>query len=245
MTQRFFVVENVFETINDNNCPPIQIPLNSHSGIFVTLNPAGEGYGGRQSLPGNLQALFRPIVMQHPEPIDIARVMLFVEGFKASNEISARMVELFSMAGKMLSPQRHYEWGLRELKTILVACGKSLHDSSDDSQTTEDEMNITVQALRSNTMSKLTSADCKIFDLLISDVFPNTTEMTSGNEELRISVREAFATLGLLPNEIQVEKCLQLYEQLVKRMGVVVLGPPSSGKTTIITVLKQVLNIIM
>lgn len=180
--------------------------------------------------------------MQHPEPIDIARVMLFVEGFKSSNEISARMVELFSMAGKMLSPQRHYEWGLRELKTILLACGKSLRDANNENRTTDDEMNITVQALRSNTMSKLSSADCKLFDMLIADIFPNANENLPGNESLRNAVREAFTTLGLLGNDVQVEKCLQLYEQLVKRMGVVVLGPPGSGKTTIIMVLKQALT---
>lgn len=40
------------------------IPLNDHCGMFVTLNPAGQDYGGRQNLPHNLQALFRPIVMR-------------------------------------------------------------------------------------------------------------------------------------------------------------------------------------
>lgn len=62
------------------------------------MNPAGEDYGGRQNLPGNLQALFRPIVMQQPEPKEIARVLLFVEGFKNADRIGSRMVELFSLA---------------------------------------------------------------------------------------------------------------------------------------------------
>lgn len=73
--------------------------MNNNCGIFVTLNPAGEDYGGRQNLPGNLQALFRPIVMQQPEPKEIARVLLFVEGFKSADRIGSRMVELFSLAG--------------------------------------------------------------------------------------------------------------------------------------------------
>lgn len=207
------------------------------------MNPAGEEYGGRQNLPTNLQALFRPIVMQQPEPKDIASVMLFIEGFRCAKEIGARMVELFNLASKILSQQRHYEWGLRELKTVLSACGKLLHTTNKSSNiNADDEMKITIQALRANTMSKLNLSDCKRFDMLIEYVFSNI-EFNDINEmviTLMESIRNSFGTLGLQFNEIQMKKCLQLYEQLTKRMGVVVLGPPTSGKTTIISILKQV-----
>ena len=43
-----------------------KIKLDLNSGIFVTLNPAGKGYGGRQKLPDNLKQLFRAIAMTHP-----------------------------------------------------------------------------------------------------------------------------------------------------------------------------------
>lgn len=233
-----------------------QIPLNLHCGIFVTLNPAGEAYGGRQTLPSNLQALFRPIVMQQPEPKDIARVILFVEGFENAETIGARLVELFNMAKKMLSPQCHYEWGLRELKTVLLACGRllkqlpandddngnsiSINTSSNGKQRDKDyEMRLAVNALRMNTMSKLTANDCKRFDMLIGYVFANTTIDKMQENTLQASIEQAFDQLNLQRNEKQLEKCLQLYEQLEKRMGVVVLGPPNCGKTTIISLLKQ------
>lgn len=216
-----------------------QIPLNLHCGIFVTLNPAGEEYGGRQTLPSNLQALFRPIVMQQPEPKEIARVILFVEGFKNAEIIGARMVELFSMAKKMLSPQRHYEWGLRELKTVLLACGRFLKENAGSGD--DEEMRLAVSALRLNTMSKLTANDCKRFDMLIEYVFAGTSIDEKHNDDLRSFVEQAFGQLNLQYNDRQMEKCLQLYEQLQKRMGVVVLGPPGCGKSTIIAVLKQAL----
>lgn len=216
-----------------------QIPLNLHAGIFVTLNPAGENYGGRQNLPANLQALFRPIVMQQPKPQDIAKVMLFAEGFKNADEIGIRLVEVFSVAQKILSPQRHYDWGLRELKTVLLACGKSLRiDMSSNGNGNEFE--IAMHALRSNTMSKLTDSDCKRFDMVIMDVFQNESNEMSRDDALRKFVEEAFGALGLQYNDKQILKCLQLYEQLIKRTGVVVLGPPNSGKTTIVSILKQV-----
>lgn len=230
----------------------MKIPLDLHCGIFVTLNPAGEAYGGRQTLPSNLQALFRPIVMQQPEPKEIARVILFVEGFEHAELIGARMVELFSMAKKMLSPQRHYEWGLRELKTVLLACGRLLKQEPMKTMTTttqtttinqqkdrNHEMRLAVNALRLNTMSKLTASDCKRFDMLIGYVFANTIIDSVKMNDLKSSIEIAFEQLDMHVNEKQIEKCLQLYEQLEKRMGVVVLGPPNCGKSTIISLLKQ------
>ncbi|XP_055916348.1 cytoplasmic dynein 2 heavy chain 1 [Eupeodes corollae] len=228
------------------------VNINHHCGIFVTLNPAGEEYGGRQKLPGNIQALFRPIVMQQPEPKEISRVMLFVEGFKTAHEIGDRIVELFDLCKKMLSTQRHYDWGLRELKTILLACGSELSKNNTPSSTPNDaaaavsdgsnnEMEIVVQCLRANTMSKLTQPDTKLFDMLLQNVFPEIEISTQRGSTLMQCIAESFATLGMCPNDRQIEKALQLHEQLVKRMGVVVVGPPGSGKTSIINVLRQAL----
>lgn len=35
------------------------VGVNTNAGLFVTLNPAGKGYGGRSKLPDNLQQMFR------------------------------------------------------------------------------------------------------------------------------------------------------------------------------------------
>ncbi|EDW77285.2 uncharacterized protein Dwil_GK18215 [Drosophila willistoni] len=220
-----------------------KVQLNQHCGIFVTLNPAGAEYGGRQKLPGNIQALFRPIVMQQPEPGEIARVMLFVEGFKAAAEISSRIVELFDLCGKMLSAQRHYDWGLRELKTVLLVCGEGL--VANGQQSANDEMSIVVQCLRSSTMSKLAQHDVIRFEMLMENVFPEIDNKSQSNPQtlpLQQALREAFSTLGLCASEKQIEKALQLHEQLQKRMGVVLVGPPGCGKSTIMALLKQALT---
>uniref|UniRef100_A0A1I8MV06 Dynein heavy chain, cytoplasmic n=1 Tax=Musca domestica TaxID=7370 RepID=A0A1I8MV06_MUSDO len=230
------------------------IKLNQHCGIFVTLNPAGADYGGRQKLPGNIQALFRPIVMQQPEPGEIARVMLFVEGFKQPTEIAQRVVELFDMCAKILTQQRHYDWGLRELKTILLACGEGLRSitmnsaASQGSDGDDMEMLVVVQCLRTSTMSKLALHDVSRFEMLLHNVFPEISNVPGAYESsssalspLQHAIREAFAALGLCFNEMQMIKCLQLYEQLQKRMGVVVMGPPGCGKSTVISVLRQAL----
>lgn len=181
--------------------------------------------------------------MQRPEPSEICRVILFVEGFQLAKEIGDRIVELFDLCSKMLSSQRHYDWGLRELKTILVACGQELLRRTKENHPIQlnVEMDAVVHCLRSNTMSKLSLPDIARFDMLLERVFPETEIKTMHSCPLQQSLLASFSTLGLCPNDMQIEKALQLYEQLIKRMGVILIGPPGSGKTTVISLLRQAL----
>ena len=72
--------------------------MDSNSGIFITLNPAGKGYGGRQKLPDNLKQLFRPVVMSKPNNELIAEVLLFSEGFKDGKNLGRKLVAIFSLS---------------------------------------------------------------------------------------------------------------------------------------------------
>jgi dynein heavy chain 2 len=75
-----------------------KVPLDPNCGIFVTMNPAGKGYGGRQKLPDNLKQLFRPVVMSHPDNELIAEVILYCEGFKCAKLIGTKLVEVFDLS---------------------------------------------------------------------------------------------------------------------------------------------------
>lgn len=66
------------------------------------------------------------------------------------------------------------------------------------------EKELVVQALRLNTLSKLTFADCARFDSLVQDVFPDVRFTSSGYEELTAALKESCNDLGLLCNENQV-----------------------------------------
>ncbi|XP_018025771.1 cytoplasmic dynein 2 heavy chain 1, partial [Hyalella azteca] len=214
-----------------------EIPVDLNSGIFITMNPAGKGYGGRQKLPDNLKQLFRPVAMSRPDNDLIAEVILFSEGFKSAKTIGKKLVAVFTLSKELLTRQQHYDWGLRALKTVLKGSGNLLQQhrsgAGGEAVTPEVELELMVQALRLNTLSKLTFADSVRFDELVRDVFTNVPFRGVGFESLAEVIQETFTENSLVPNERQTKKCLELYEQLQQRMGVVVVGPSGSGKTTL------------
>lgn len=75
-----------------------QVELDPNSGIFITLNPAGKGYGGRQKLPDNLKQLFRPVAMSRPDNELIAEVIMFSEGFKEAKSLGRKLVAIFNLS---------------------------------------------------------------------------------------------------------------------------------------------------
>ena len=147
------------------------VPVDFNSAIFVTLNPAGKGYGGRQKLPDNLKQLFRPVVMSAPDNELIAETLLFSEGFAQAKPLAKKLVTTFTLSKEMLSAQQHYDWGLRALKTVLKGCGDAY---SKDREKGEEAT--VVQTLMLNTLSKLTFADSKRFKILLKDIFPEVDD---------------------------------------------------------------------
>uniref|UniRef100_A0A3B4GDC8 Cytoplasmic dynein 2 heavy chain 1 n=1 Tax=Pundamilia nyererei TaxID=303518 RepID=A0A3B4GDC8_9CICH len=220
-----------------------EVELDPNSGVFITLNPAGKGYGGRQKLPDNLKQLFRPVAMSRPDNELIAEVILYSEGFKNGEILGCKLVAIFNLARELLTPQQHYDWGLRALKTVLKACGGLLqqHRRNRNKEKIE-ESSLVVQALRLNTMSKLTFADCSRFDALVRDVFSGVDFTDVEDQILTHALEQVYkeAQLELIPS--QLKKALELNEQLRQRMGVVVVGPSGAGKSTLWRMLRAALG---
>ena len=220
------------------------VDVNFNAGIFVTLNPAGKGYGGRSRLPDNLKALFRPIAMGRPDNELIAEVVLYSEGYSTAKSLSTKIVSLFNLSKQLLSPQQHYDWGLRALKAILNTAGKFLAQGRQENPNPEDngrfEAETLIKAVRVNTLSKLTFSDTDRFLDLINDLFPGVQSSDVTIPELEAAIREVMASkqFGLQVDETQIKKMLQMKESLDQRIGCVVVGPSGSGKTTVWQVLQ-------
>ncbi|OQR98203.1 dynein heavy chain [Achlya hypogyna] len=219
------------------------VDVDFNAGIFVTLNPAGKGYGGRSKLPDNLKALFRPVAMGRPDNNLIAEVILASEGFAEAKDIASKVVSLYTLSRQLLTPQQHYDWGLRALKAVLNTGGKLLQmakKAAGSRLAPAAETEILIKAVRINTLSKLTFGDSQRFLALIGDVFPGiaSADIAGGDLEAAIRVVMEQKPFGLQADDLQIRKMLQLKESLDQRMGCVVVGPSGSGKSTVWQVLQ-------
>ncbi|KAL6598153.1 dynein heavy chain and region D6 of dynein motor-domain-containing protein [Neocallimastix sp. 'constans'] len=220
-----------------------QVKLDLNCAIFVTLNPAGKGYGGRQKLPDNLKQLFRSIAMTKPDNELISEVILYSEGFTNAKILGRKIISIFQLCKELLSNQQHYDWGLRSIKAVLQLAGQLLHEEKKKPDySTNREANILVKAFRVNTLSKLTYSDSHYFNNLVNDVFPGIKYEVILYDELHKAIKESYEELKLVYMDSQVEKIFQFYEACNNRMGVVIVGPSGSGKTTICKVLSHALK---
>lgn len=218
------------------------VQVNHNAGIFITLNPATKGYGGRQKLPDNLKQLFRPVAMSVPDNELIAETMMFAEGFMSAKILAQKVVSLFTLSKQLLSTQQHYDWGLRALKPILTLAGRLLGEAKAEKQdalTDEEEAIILLKAVRMNTLSKLTFSDNRRFRDLCQDLFPGVNVRDIEYKELEAVIRETLVENKLSAIDSQISKMLQFHEACQQRMGVGIVGPSGCGKSTMWKVLEM------
>ena len=173
----------------------------------MTLNPAGKDYGGRSKLPDNLKQLFRSVAMTVPDNNLIAELILYSEGFKFAQEIARKVVSLFQLSQQLLSPQRHYDWGLRALKTVLRIGGQLIQNERKAGKDVDasTERLLLIQALRVNTLSKLTYSDGLRFDALVSDVFPGVQVKEIDYKQVEDAVQQVVLSFLILTIVLSVE----------------------------------------
>eukprot|EP00002_Diphylleia_rotans_P021405 TRINITY_DN4165_c0_g1_i7.p1 TRINITY_DN4165_c0_g1~~TRINITY_DN4165_c0_g1_i7.p1 ORF type:complete len:4191 (+),score=803.60 TRINITY_DN4165_c0_g1_i7:51-12623(+) len=214
------------------------LKLNMGCGFYITMNPT---YAGRQELPGNLKSLFRPIAMAVPDQEVIAEVLLFCTGFNNAKVLGRKLVYLYRLCAQQLSGAKHYDYGLRSLKSILVM--GSAHRLMNPTCSEEDAI---LYAVKASNIPRLLAEDKAVFFALVQSVFPSNHATTEGQEResLRAFAKHALEVNGKTPSSAIIESVLFLLDLMKSRTGVVVLGPTGAGKSMCIDALAKMISLL-
>jgi len=209
------------------------IPLQPSFGVFITMNP---GYAGRAELPDNLKALFRPVAMMVPDYRLIAEIVLFSEGFANALPLSNKMQQLYALASEQLSKQDHYDFGMRAVKSVLVAAGQLKRK---EPETVEDLL--LIRAMRDSNVPKFLEHDLPLFAGILSDLFPGIEVPYVDYGLLQQAIEDSLDEMGLQKKPSFISKIIQVHETQLVRHGMMVVGEAGSGKSTNVEVLSLAL----
>jgi dynein heavy chain len=221
--------------------------LNNNCNAFITMNP---GYAGRTELPDNLKALFRPCAMMVPDYAMIGEIRLYSFGFGEPRPLAQKLVKVLQLSSEQLSSQKHYDYGMRAVQSILVACGNMRMKVGDDPDWSEAK--IVLRSVYDVNLPKFTVEDLPLFKGITSDLFPGIDLPVADHgpllacidEQCRVGVNVAPGrTFKQEPIESYTNKIRELYEMVLVRHGVMIFGETGSGKTVGLHCLKQALTV--
>ncbi|XP_042305526.1 dynein axonemal heavy chain 6 [Sceloporus undulatus] len=211
-----------------------EIKLIMTCAAFITMNP---GYAGRTELPDNLKALFRPFSMMVPNYALIAEVILYSEGFESSKTLARKMTQMYKLCSEQLSQQDHYDFGMRAVKSVLVMAGSLKRENPNLNEDV-----VLIRALRDSNLPKFLKDDAVLFSGIISDLFPGVVIPEHDYGVLQSTIIDIMLAKGLQPEDTMVHKVIQLYETMLVRHGVMLVGPTGGGKTTVYQILADTLG---
>jgi dynein heavy chain, axonemal len=210
------------------------IKLKPRFGVFITMNP---GYAGRTELPDNLKSLFRPVAMMIPDYALVSEVTLYSKGFKEAKDLSIKMYQLFKLSSEQLSKQKHYDFGLRGIKSILSRAGYLKLTRPNDP-----EKEVLIRAMKDSNLPKFLDADIELFLDIIKDLFPYTTVEKSDDFIFQNKVREVLEKDNLQCLDKFLEKVTQLLDTMMVRLGNMLVGQTGTGKSSIYMTLVKTLT---
>eukprot|EP00878_Enallax_costatus_P012531 GHUV01013087.1.p1 GENE.GHUV01013087.1~~GHUV01013087.1.p1 ORF type:complete len:2750 (+),score=1040.15 GHUV01013087.1:633-8882(+) len=212
----------------------VEMPLEEGTSAFITMNP---GYIGRAELPESLKALFRPITVVVPDRQLIMENMLMAEGFVEAKMLAKKFASLYFLLEDLLSPQKHYDWGLRAIKSVLVVAGSLLR--AEEGQV---ESHVLFRALRDFNVPKILAQDMVIFMGLLNDLFPGVDPPRKRDVDFEKVISEVTAEMKLTVEADFILRVVQLSELLAIRHCVFLMGPTGSGRTEVYKVLAKAIT---
>ena len=154
--------------------------------------------------------------MMIPDREIIIKVKLASVGYLDFQMLAKKFRVLYNLCEEQLSKQRHYDFGLRNILSVLRTAGVNLRiellkDSQQDRSNLEEML--MMRTLRDMNLSKLVADDVDLFISLLHDLFPNQRDPEKRRYDAEEeAMRTIIVEKKLVHHDTWVNKIVQLYE---------------------------------
>ena len=139
------------------------------------------------------------------------------------------MVTTFKLCSEQLSSQDHYDYGMRAVRSVINAAG-ILKMNPENANNTEDQL--LLRALRDVNVPKFLKDDLPLFENIIKDLVPGTNKPEIDLGALMVQMKKVSIEKNLQPTQAFLDKIIQLYDTIIVRHGLMLVGPTGGGKTS-------------
>lgn len=205
-----------------------EISIHQNTGVFITNNP---NYEGRSTLPDNLKTKFLEFAMVVPDSEIITNVLLSAQGFLDSASHAVMLVEFMESMKKQCSIQKHYDFGLRNLKTVIIHAGRLVRKMILAGEAEFNELAVIQKSCYDVVLPKLVASDEDIFYTEITK-FDIPLLLLPENSKFQGLISEIAKSKSLAVMDAWLKKCLQIYETYKLSHGFILVGDSGCGKTS-------------